>query len=309
MNIVTTGLQEPDRLAPATHEAIRLAQEEAVRMRTQAVYPEHLLLGVIAQGENKAVKMMCRCGMDMPAIRVRATEVFGPQYVGTDSTNLPLSKESLECIEWAISLLARYGQFALVFPEHLVLGVLHHSRMRQFLTVFSSSIELLQGYLTKGMGLDLPGRSVQVWDREIATTASVSPSAKKCPSCKKEALSHWKHCAYCGTSLARTCLNCGAPLPEINDARFCFECGSPLEHENESTPKQIVKEVLKEMETPESALGYAKGQRVRVLDGPFTEYIGTVDDIDTERNKVTILVTFFGRETPIVLDFLQVEKI
>ena len=107
MNIVTTGLQEPDRLAPATHEAIRLAQEEAVRMRTQAVYPEHLLLGVIAQGENKAVKMMCRCGMDMPAIRVRATEVFGSQYVGTDSTNLPLSKESLECIEWAISLLAR----------------------------------------------------------------------------------------------------------------------------------------------------------------------------------------------------------
>src|SRR5258708_7322730 len=154
---------------------------------------------------------MCRCGMDMPAIRVGATEVFGSQYVGTDSTNLPLSKESLECIEWAISLLARYGQFAFVFPEHLVLGVLHHSRMRQFLTVFSSSIELLQGYLTKGMGLELLGRSVQVWDREIAATTSVSPSAKQCPLCKilteSEFPAYWQWSFMRTSNLVEVCLS------------------------------------------------------------------------------------------------------
>src|SRR6266566_1796490 len=52
-----------------------------------------------------------------------------------------------------------------------------------------------------------------------------------------------------------------------------------------------------------------KGQCVRVIDGPFTEFIGTVSDINMDRNKVTVLVSFFGRETPVVLDFLQVEKI
>ena len=51
------------------------------------------------------------------------------------------------------------------------------------------------------------------------------------------------------------------------------------------------------------------GEKRTVIDGPFTEFIGTVSDINIDRNKVTVLVSFFGRETPVVLDFLQVEKI
>ena len=50
------------------------------------------------------------------------------------------------------------------------------------------------------------------------------------------------------------------------------------------------------------------GQAVKVIDGPFAEFIGTVHEIMPERNKVTVLVSFFGRETPVTLDFLQVEK-
>ena len=536
MNIVTTGLLEPDRLAPSTHEAIRLAQEEAVRMQAQVVCPEHLLLGVVAQGENKAAKMMCRCGMDMLTIRVRATQVFGSQYVGADSSDLPLSKESLECVEWAISLVVRYMQPVLVMPEHLVLGVLRHPRIQSFLNPFSSSVEILRGYLSREMrtaligyvedpllapadageqqgivnlrsdrslwtlgtverpdltfasfgveakplmqqvveflrrtgrstnlresgmlgivligsfnrrrtylikatageaavplvsisipallqlhndiaadsrriesyglpeheynfvkhgfieryirnifvhargfspcilliddldalnqidkveirrrllhqlSLDLkrlkadenrciaviitvsdresydsilgpsqgslipldwivnlqrPGR-VQVWDKEI--TASSVVLAKRCPSCKKEALPGWKHCAYCGASLARTCPKCGAAQPEVEDAQYCFECGNPLEQEFEPVPEQSIEEI----EKPETKIGFAIGQHVRVIDGPFTEYTGTITDIDMEWKKVTVLVTFFGHEKPVVLDFLQVEKI
>jgi transcription termination/antitermination protein NusG len=51
------------------------------------------------------------------------------------------------------------------------------------------------------------------------------------------------------------------------------------------------------------------GQSVKVIDGPFTEFIGTVNEIHPERNKITVLVSFFGRETPVTLDYLQVEKI
>ncbi|MCC6799744.1 MAG: transcription termination/antitermination protein NusG, partial [Anaerolineae bacterium] len=46
----------------------------------------------------------------------------------------------------------------------------------------------------------------------------------------------------------------------------------------------------------------------RIIDGPFNDFIGTVGDIDMEKAKVRVLVSFFGRETPVELDFLQVEK-
>jgi ATP-dependent Clp protease ATP-binding subunit ClpA len=239
MNIVTTGLQEPERLAPSTLEAIRLAQEEAVRMQAQAVYPEHLLLGTIAQGESKAAQMMCRCGLDMPAIRVRASEVFGSQYVEAGNGGLPTSEESLECIAWAISLVDRYNQYSLVLPEHLVLEVLRHPRMKQFLTPFSSSVELLQSYLTREiwtsliqnaeeslLSMESLDQDVQGMDKEASPPHTLR--VKRCPSCKKEALPGWKHCAYCGASLTLICPTCGAAQPEVEDARFCFECGSLL---------------------------------------------------------------------------------
>lgn len=80
----------------------------------------------------------------------------------------------------------------------------------------------------------------------------------------------------------------------------------PLE---EHEVRSILKQVSQETEKPKAKVSFAKGQSVRVIDGPFTEFIGTVNDINQDRNKVTVLVSFFGRETPVVLDFLQVEKI
>jgi len=53
---------------------------------------------------------------------------------------------------------------------------------------------------------------------------------------------------------------------------------------------------------------FVTGQSVKVIGGPFAEFIGTVSEVDNEKQKVTVLVSFFGRETPVQLDFLQVEK-
>jgi transcription termination/antitermination protein NusG len=60
---------------------------------------------------------------------------------------------------------------------------------------------------------------------------------------------------------------------------------------------------------PKPKINFVVGQSVKVIDGPFAEFIGTVHEIHPERNKVTVLVSFFGRETPVQLDFLQVEKV
>ena len=72
-----------------------------------------------------------------------------------------------------------------------------------------------------------------------------------------------------------------------------------------------VKQILRQMgvETPKFRVAFQKGQSVRVTDGPFAEFIGTVDEVNPERNKVKVLVSIFGRETPVELDFLQVEKL
>jgi len=58
---------------------------------------------------------------------------------------------------------------------------------------------------------------------------SIPKRTNLCPSCKSVVPVQWYRCAYCGTSLARVCSKCGAPLPEVEGAKFCFECGSSLE--------------------------------------------------------------------------------
>jgi transcriptional antiterminator NusG len=81
---------------------------------------------------------------------------------------------------------------------------------------------------------------------------------------------------------------------------------------NEPTPlrPEEVAQIIKRMEAeaPRVKVTYKAGQKVRIIDGPFNDFIGTVDEIDMERAKVRVMVSFFGRETPVELDFLQVEK-
>ena len=77
----------------------------------------------------------------------------------------------------------------------------------------------------------------------------------------------------------------------------------------DSEVKGILKEASKTIEKPKAKIAYTVGQHVRVNDGPFTDFIGTVAEIHADRNKVVVVVTFFGRETPVTLDFLQVEKV
>lgn len=81
---------------------------------------------------------------------------------------------------------------------------------------------------------------------------------------------------------------------------------------NTPTPlqPQEVAQIMKRMEAeaPKIKVNFKVGQKVRIIDGPFNDFMGTVGEIDPERAKVRVMVSFFGRETPVELDFLQVEK-
>lgn len=64
-----------------------------------------------------------------------------------------------------------------------------------------------------------------------------------------------------------------------------------------------------EAEAPKVKTSFQVGQAVKIVDGPFSEFTGVIDSIDNIKNKITVMVSIFGRETPLTLDFLQVERI
>jgi len=72
---------------------------------------------------------------------------------------------------------------------------------------------------------------------------------------------------------------------------------------------QILYRQASSAERPRPKMTFEKSEMVRIVDGPFTNFSGKVDEVNSERNTLRVLVTIFGRATPVELDFLQVEKI
>lgn len=89
------------------------------------------------------------------------------------------------------------------------------------------------------------------------------------------------------------------------------------EDESDKRPKPVpledkqIEDILKQVEAGATRvkIGLQRGETVRITEGPFVDFIGAVNDIDEGKGKVRVLVSFFGRETPVELDFLQVERV
>lgn len=73
---------------------------------------------------------------------------------------------------------------------------------------------------------------------------------------------------------------------------------------------ETVQKIVKGMtaETPVVKMSFQIGDTVRIIDGPFADFRGEIDEINSEKGKIRVLVSFFGRETPVELDFLQAER-
>ncbi len=89
------------------------------------------------------------------------------------------------------------------------------------------------------------------------------------------------------------------------------------EDERDKRPKPIALEpkevdaILAQIESgpPKIIVGLQVGETVRITVGPFADFMGVVNDVDPDKARIRVLVSFFGRETPVELDFLQVEKV
>ena len=72
---------------------------------------------------------------------------------------------------------------------------------------------------------------------------------------------------------------------------------------------RIINQVTTSAEKPKPKFIFKEGEQVRIVDGPISNFSGTVEEVNHDRNTLKIMVTIFGRSTPVELDFLQVEKI
>ncbi len=79
---------------------------------------------------------------------------------------------------------------------------------------------------------------------------------------------------------------------------------TPLPDQEVATIKRFMT-----MEAPKFKAAFSIGEAVKIIDGPFSEFLGSVSEIDEEKGKIKVLVSIFGRETPVELDFLQVAKL
>ena len=89
------------------------------------------------------------------------------------------------------------------------------------------------------------------------------------------------------------------------------------EDEHDKRPKPVpledkqMEDILKQVESDPTRIKISieRGETIRITEGPFVDFIGSVSEVDESKGKIRVLVSFFGRETPVELDFLQVERI
>jgi transcriptional antiterminator NusG len=77
----------------------------------------------------------------------------------------------------------------------------------------------------------------------------------------------------------------------------------------ESEVQKMTNRIAEGQVKPRPRVSFTEGENVRVVDGPFSNFNGTVEDVNQDKGKVKVLVSIFGRSTPVELDFIQVEKV
>lgn len=97
-----------------------------------------------------------------------------------------------------------------------------------------------------------------------------------------------------------------------NSAKVTGFVGGSQKTRPPEVPESEVLRVTQQMtvgaEKPRSKIKFTQGENVTVVDGPFSNFAGTVEEVNEEKGKVKVLVSIFGRPTPVELDFIQVEK-
>ncbi|HZO75177.1 MAG TPA: AAA family ATPase [Ktedonobacteraceae bacterium] len=151
-NIITT-VREYERFTPAAQEAFRAAQRLALSMDARAIAPEHLLIAIVLQNDERVTQVLDSMGMDVKTIRGRVADLArNGEAAAQEDSELPLSKEAQESVNWALAFIS-YMHATAVLPDHLLLGVLRHPRTQPLLAFLLPSLATLESPLMQETGV------------------------------------------------------------------------------------------------------------------------------------------------------------
>jgi transcription antitermination factor NusG len=218
-----------DKFTKRARKVLRLSQEEAQRLHHTCIGTEHLLLGLVREADGVAAKVLSNLGVELDQVRRDVEFIIGSGDRAVLG-EIGLTPRAKKAIHLAVEEGQRLGHLY-IGTEHLLLGLVREG---------------------EGIAADVLKRQGVKLDDVRAQTLHVLGQPD------------------------------GGPHDDLPD-----QSGTP----------------------PEPKLTFQVGQSVKVIDGPFAGCTGTVLEIDLEREKVTVLVSFLGREISVQLDFLQVEKV
>ena len=143
-----------DRFTTSARQVLQSAQHQAAQMQAQEVYPEHLLLAVLAQNDDEAAEVLGRLGMNMQVLRAQAASIFDSSTAVSSEAHpvLPLTQEAHACLDWAIAY-AEQRDASLVPSAYVLLSALRHQRVQPLLTLLLSSAGILLSSLAERTGL------------------------------------------------------------------------------------------------------------------------------------------------------------
>jgi len=102
----------------------------------------------------------------------------------------------------------------------------------------------------------------------------------------------------------------GVPMPELIKILMGLgQMRTATQSLTDEEVEQILHQVHSTKEKPKPRHTFEHGETVRITDGPFTNFTGVVEDVNLDRSTLRVMVTIFGRATPVELDFLQVQKV
>lgn len=143
-----------ERFTASTRQVLQSAQHQAAQMQAQEVYPEHLLLGVLAQDDDEVAEVLSRLEMNMQVLRAQVASIFGSSTSVSSEAHpvLPLTQEAHACLDWAMAF-AEQRDTSLVPSAYVLLSAVRHQRVQPLLALLLSSAGIVLSSLVERTGL------------------------------------------------------------------------------------------------------------------------------------------------------------